>query len=114
MVKILMGLGRTGFQDWWIQRLSAVYMLLFWVALEGYYYFGMEANYETWSALFSCSLTQWFTLLFVVAILAHAWIGLWTVTTDYIKVTFLRLVVQSLINLILVTEFVWSVKILFF
>jgi succinate dehydrogenase / fumarate reductase membrane anchor subunit len=114
MVKILMGFGRTGFQDWWIQRLTAVYMLVFWVALEAYYYLGMEHSYESWQALFSCSITRWFTLLFIVSVLAHAWIGLWTVTTDYIKVTFLRILAQSLINLILVTEFIWSVKILFF
>jgi len=112
MVKTLMGLGRTGFQDWWIQRLSAVYMFVFCVVLK-LYYLSMDPGYDSWSAMFSCSLTQWFSLIFIGAVLAHAWIGLWTVTTDYIKITWLRVITQTLINLVLITEFIWGVKILF-
>ena len=114
MVSAIMGFGRSGLQDWYLQRITAVYMLVAGIAFDIHYFFYFEPSYDAWRELFSCALVQWATLLFFVSVLVHAWIGLWTVSTDYIKVTFLRLVVQTFINLSLIVQFLWVVKILFF
>ncbi|MEH2723577.1 succinate dehydrogenase, hydrophobic membrane anchor protein, partial [Klebsiella pneumoniae] len=46
--------------------------------------------------------TKVFTLLALVSILIHAWIGMWQVLTDYVKPLALRLVLQLAIVVALV------------
>ena len=46
---------------------------------------------QTLSLYFFASFTQVFTTLTLIAILAHAWVGLWQVLTDYVKCLSLRL-----------------------
>ena len=53
-----------------------------------------------------------FTLLAVLSLAAHAWIGLWTVGTDYIKATAVRIAYQSLVILILLALLLWTVQII--
>ena len=36
-----------------------------------------------------------FTLLMILALVGHAWVGMWTVLTDYVKSNGLRFVLQS-------------------
>ncbi|MGB1237836.1 MAG: succinate dehydrogenase, hydrophobic membrane anchor protein, partial [Pseudomonadales bacterium] len=53
-----------------------------------------------------------FTLLLVLSFAAHVWIGLWSVTTDYIKATGLRFLVQSATGLLTFVYVAWGVLIL--
>ena len=91
MVAIATALGRTGFQEWLIQRVTAVVMTVYLLGLVGFICFEPQMNYETWMRWFECSWVKYATLLTIVSISAHAWIGIWTVTTDYVKPLFLRL-----------------------
>ena len=74
-----------------------------------------DITYEVWRGFFSSSLTKVFTLLTLLSILIHAWIGMWQVLTDYIKPIALRLtlqliiVVALLVYLIYGTIVVWGV-----
>jgi len=49
---------------------------------------------ESWTGLFSNIWIKVFTLLTVFSIVAHAWIGMWTVFTDYVKSTAIRAILQ--------------------
>jgi succinate dehydrogenase / fumarate reductase membrane anchor subunit len=71
-----------------------------------------DLNFEKWTLLFSDYYTKIFSLVTVVSILIHAWIGLWTVTTDYLKIIFIRILTQFLIFLLLLGYLAWSIKIL--
>ena len=51
------------------------------------------------------------TLITLLAVLAHAWIGLWTVGTDYIKPALVRLAYQTLVLLVLAVLLLWTVQI---
>ncbi|MFO6424775.1 succinate dehydrogenase, hydrophobic membrane anchor protein [Motilimonas sp. KMU-193] len=89
MVKIASGLGRSGVHDFVLIRASAVILTLYTLYLVGFIA-TTDITYETWQAFFSGTFTKAFTMLALVAMLVHAWIGLWQVLTDYIKCALLR------------------------
>ncbi len=51
-------------------------------------------------------------MLFFLALLYHAWVGVRDIVMDYIKPTGLRLALQFLVGAALVFYLVWSVSIL--
>ena len=55
-----------------------------------------------------------FNLLSILAIAAHAWVGMWTVFTDYVKSGGLRFVLQAAMILALLVYVFWGVMISFF
>lgn len=61
---------------------------------------------------FSNTLVRIASLIALFALSLHAWIGIWTVTTDYMKCTALRLSVQMLVVLWLLSQFTWGLMIL--
>jgi succinate dehydrogenase / fumarate reductase membrane anchor subunit len=52
------------------------------------------------------------TVLFVLAVLLHAWVGVRNIFMDYIKSTGLRLMLYVLVILALVAYGVWVIQIL--
>ncbi|ANF58503.1 succinate dehydrogenase, hydrophobic membrane anchor protein [Halotalea alkalilenta] len=112
MVTNVTNLGRSGLSDWLVQRASAVILALYTVFIVGYLLLHPQLDYLTWSGLFERTSMRVFTLLALLSIAAHAWIGLWTVVTDYIKWTNLRLALQAFVILALFVFVVWSVQVL--
>jgi succinate dehydrogenase / fumarate reductase membrane anchor subunit len=49
-----------------------------------------------------------FTFLIVIAISIHAWVGLWIVSTDYIKPVAIRNIFQAFVLVICVGIIVWA------
>jgi len=89
--------GRSGAHDWWMQRLSAIWLLLYLIFI-GYSIATLtEFNYQTWSAVFAPLWVQLFTFVAVVAISIHAWAGLWIVSTDYLKPVAIRNLFQLVV-----------------
>lgn len=86
-------LGRTGTQDWLLLRASAIIIVLYTFYIVSFIV-TTELNYAVWRAFFCFSITKIFTILTLISILIHAWIGLWQVLTDYIKSIALRLLLQ--------------------
>lgn len=119
MVMTATSLGRNGVQDWLIQRISAVVLLLYVLFLTVYIAQADELTFIQWRGLFGQTWMRVFTLAALVSLLAHAWIGLWTITTDYLTRMALgaaaapiRLFAQLLILLVLICYFAWCVQIL--
>ncbi|MBE0485128.1 succinate dehydrogenase, hydrophobic membrane anchor protein [Marinobacter sp.] len=111
MVSSVTNLGRSGVFDWLIQRVTAYVLALYTLFLLGFMVFS-DVNYETWAALFSQTWFRIFTLLALLSIGAHAWVGLWTVTTDYIKAMAPRFLVQALCGLTMFVYVIWGIQIL--
>lgn len=105
-------LGRNGLQDWLIQRTTAVILAVYLFFLMGYCFLHPNLNYETWFGLFSSQWMRYFNLLVLLSLISHAWIGIWTVTTDYIKPGSLRFPIQVLMILILFAYLIWGIQIL--
>jgi succinate dehydrogenase / fumarate reductase, membrane anchor subunit len=112
MVANVTSLTGNGLKDWLIQRMTAVYFAVYSFFIFGFLLLHPQMNYAQWHALFSNTLMQIATVISLFAILLHAWIGIWTVTTDYMKCTVLRLSVQMVVVLWLLGQFIWGLMIL--
>ena len=111
MVTSVTSLTGNGLKDWLLQRVSAVYLLVYFLWLLAYVICHSPLDYMQWSHLFHCQIVQIATGLALFMFLLHAWIGIWTVTTDYIKCTVLRMSVQGLVALYLSAQFIWGLMI---
>jgi succinate dehydrogenase / fumarate reductase membrane anchor subunit len=119
MVTSVSSLGRTGVFDWLVQRISAVVMLAWFVFLAAFLVTHPALTFLQWRNLFDFTLMRVFTLVTMVALCAHAWIGMWTISTDYLTAmvfgraaTLLRLLFQLATLTVLVVYLVWCTQIL--
>jgi len=101
----------NGVKAWFIQRLTSI-ILISYIIFMFYSCDISNLNFENWQNLFSNYYTKIFSLVTITSVLLHAWIGLWTVTTDYLKCIYIRISAQFLIFLLLFIYLVWSIKIL--
>ena len=89
MVKVAGTFGRSGVHDYILLRATAVVLLVYIIYLIGFISI-TEITYASWSNFFALTVTKVLTLFALIAMLVHAWIGLWQVLTDYVKCTLLR------------------------
>jgi len=104
-------IGRNGIQDWIIQRVTAYVLALYTLFLLGFFV-TTDVDYQSWSALFGQEWFKIFTLLALLSIAGHAWVGLWTVSTDYIKSAMQRFLFQTVCVLVIFVYVVWGIQIL--
>ncbi|MCV9877945.1 succinate dehydrogenase membrane anchor subunit [Brenneria izbisi] len=108
MVSNASALGRNGVHDWLLIRASAIVIVLYVLYVVGFVVTADELAYEVWRGFFAMALTKVFTLLALVSILVHAWIGMWQVLTDYIKPLALRLTLQLAIVVTLLVYVIYG------
>jgi succinate dehydrogenase / fumarate reductase membrane anchor subunit len=112
MVTSITNLGRSGVHDWVIQRVSAVIIALYVFFILGYLITHPGMGFMQWRALFDLNSVRIFSVLSIVSIMAHAWIGMWTIATDYIKPTGLRFLFQATCAIAMFAYLVWGIEIL--
>lgn len=112
MVEVSTSLGRNGLQDWLIQRVSAAILALYSIFIFSYWLFSPAQDYFAWQELLLNPFMIFFTFLTLLALVAHAWIGIWTITTDYLKIPVLRLWTQISVYVVLVLYTIWGIQIL--
>lgn len=98
----------SGLREWILQRLSALVILLvalpivrLWIAQPG-------ADYQAWHGLLTQTWMRYGLAFALLSVLIHAWIGLKTVTGDYVKCRY----ADYMILLILLGLGVWGAVIL--
>ncbi len=118
MVTSVTSLGRSGLFDWMAQRLSALILLAWTGYLAARLIFAQELDYDSWRALFDAPLMRIFSLIALLSLCAHAWIGVWTVTTDYLNTahlgragTTVRLLTQAACALLTLAYLLWGARI---
>ena len=112
MVRSSTNLTRNGLTDWLVQRVSAVVIAAYLLFLLGFLVLHSTVSYELWFALLSNTAMRVFSLLFVLSLIAHAWVGMWTVVGDYIKCSLLRGTLQIIIILSLLACLCWGITII--
>lgn len=112
MVNRVTSLTGSGVKDWIIQRLSAVVLLLYVLFWIGYWVANPQPTYAQISWLFSQVWMRWATLIVAFMVVFHAWVGMWTVLTDYVKCAFLRQGLQFLFVLAYVVYIIWCIHVL--
>jgi succinate dehydrogenase / fumarate reductase, membrane anchor subunit len=101
-----------GLRDWLAQRITAVLMVVYCVVLAGYLLMQPYLDYDTWTALFSSLWVRSFSLLFLLCLFYHAWVGIRDIVMDYVKPFVVRLVIYVVVILALLLYSIWSVQIL--
>mgnify|MGYP001460313747 CR=1 FL=1 len=84
MVTNVTNFSRSGLYDWMAQRVSAVVLAAYTLFLLGYVICNPGMGYAEWHGLFSSTAVRIFSLLALVALSVHAWVGMWTISTDYL------------------------------
>lgn len=108
MVKTVQGVAHVGLRDWVIQRLSAVVMAIYFTGLVIYFLTHHDLTFAEWHGLFAQTWVKIATMMNVVAMLYHAWIGVWTIFTDYVKCSIARAILNAAVFLLLFACFFWA------
>lgn len=101
-----------GLRDWLVQRISAVVMAIYALFIAGWVVLNAPLGYDAWTLLFSSNVVRSFTLLVLLAVFFHAWIGMRDIVMDYVKPPGVRLAIHVLVILALMLYAIWSVQIL--
>ena len=112
MVKRIVVGAHYGLKDWLVQRVTAVVMALYtllWLVIALYQ---GGVDYPLWQALFANGAFRIATLLFWLAVLWHAWVGMRDIWMDYVKPSALRLTVETLTAVVLLAYAAWLIDLL--
>lgn len=119
MVKSVTSLSNSGLSNWMLQRISALILTAYLIFMVGYFAVNPSPSYEQWSSLHVSMAMRLFSLLAILSIAVHAWIGIWCVLTDYItvrligpKATAIRLFLQLAMIAVILFYVVWTIDIL--
>ena len=126
MVTQVTNFGRSGLSDWVMQRVTGVILLAYTIFIA-VVLLGCSPDYAAWKALFDQTWVKVFSAAAILSIAAHAWIGLWCVSTDYLikhvltiklgpavgaQANLLRWAFQAASAIVLFTYVVWGIQIL--
>lgn len=103
----------SGLHTWLIQRISAIYIVLFLFYATVSLLILAQIDYTAWREWVNQTVTKSLLGVFMLAILMHAWIGLRDVLLDYIKPFSLRIVALTIGAFFLLAMAVWMFAILF-
>lgn len=112
MVTSITSFGRSGLYDWMMQRVTAVVLASYSIFMVAYVLLNPDLDFNMWKGLFEGTAMRIFSLLALLSLVAHSWIGMWSISTDYIKPTGIRFVFQSVCGLLAFIYVVWGVQIL--
>ena len=101
-----------GLRDWLSQRITAVVMALFTLALLLQFIFGGPVGYDSWAGIFARQWMKVLTFIVIVSLAWHAWVGMRDVWMDYVKPVGLRLLAQVASIAWLVGCAGWAVQVL--
>jgi succinate dehydrogenase / fumarate reductase membrane anchor subunit len=99
-------------RDWLAQRLTAVVMVAYSLVLAVVLLHGEPMTYAVWRELFAQGWMRVTTLIFVVSLVWHAWVGTRDILMDYIKPDGLRLTLQVLTVLLLAGYLGWAIQVM--
>lgn len=102
----------SGLRAWTVQRLTAIYLLLFLLFALVRMAWHPPATYAQWHAWVTLSGVRPAMMLFFAALLVHAWVGLRDVLLDYVKSLLLRVAALGLLAMGLAALGAWALQIL--
>lgn len=101
----------SGLKAWVLQRVTAVYVALF--VLYAIFHFASSppADFEAWRQWMAAPVASIAVLLFFLALLLHAWVGMRDVLIDYVPLLPLRVVLLALFAVGLVAAGLWVAQV---
>jgi succinate dehydrogenase / fumarate reductase membrane anchor subunit len=117
-IKSATGLTGSGSRDWIVQRISAVVLAVYSVVLLAFFLIHGNVTFIEWSSFMTSLPMRLLSLVTIIALAGHAWVGMWTVFTDYIttskigpKAAGLRLVLQAFMIIAILVFLIWGIMI---
>jgi len=101
-----------GLRDWLAQRITAVILVVYTLVLLGWLFALPELTYGSWAGMFASTWMKVLTLLALVSLVWHAWVGVRDIFMDYIKPTGLRLFLLIATIVALAGYAIWAIMIL--
>lgn len=101
-----------GVGNFLLQRLTALVLAVYFAILGVRLLAAGPLDYVGWATLFVPVWMKVLTLVALLALLYHAWIGVKDIWMDYVKPVWIRLTLQTVTALWLLACAVWSVQIL--
>jgi len=102
-----------GMRTWILQRLTALYLLIYLIVFAVIVYRQPQHDYASWRNLFITPFANIATLLFFYSLLLHAWIGIRDILIDYVHVTVLRYIFWLMVTLVVIGIGIWISMLLF-
>lgn len=112
MVTTITSYGRSGLADWLVQRVSAVILAAYSIFMVAYLLLNPQVDFAHWQTLFNGTSMRIFSLMALLSLGAHCWIGLWSISTDYLKHFAVRFSFQMLVGLLMFIYTIWGVQLL--
>ena len=117
----LLSARNRGLLDFVMQRVSALVLGLYTLCLLGFLVSHSELSQVEWVGFMQSMPMMIFSTVSLVSLCVHAWVGMWTIGTDYIRTfsfgkrsTFLRQVYQAFVVALLLvylglgSSIIWS------
>jgi len=114
MVTSTTSLTGSGVRDWIVQRMTAVILAAYLITLVYLCFTSGGLTYTKWTAMFDSFYMKAWTLAALVSLILHAWVGVWTILTDYVHhkcvrtVLFLALFIASIVYLAWGVHILWG------
>lgn len=101
-----------GLRDWLLQRITAIVMAFFTLLVAVVLLTHQPLHFDEWQSLFHNQWVRFASLLFLLSLFLHAWVGIRDIAMDYLHHAGFRLAVEVLTILVLIIYAAWSVQIL--
>lgn len=99
-----------GLRAWLLQRFTAIYLGIYLLATLAYMVWHGPFSYLQWRAWLAHPAMGIATVLFAIAVLLHAWVGVRDVLIDYIHAVWLRLSLMAITALVLLASLLWVLR----
>lgn len=101
-----------GLRDWLAQRVTALLMTLFTLAVIVQVLLPGEMGYDKWAGIFSRQWMKVLTFVVIVSLLYHVWVGMRDVWMDYVKPVGIKLALQVFTIVWLTGCAGWAIQVL--
>ena len=112
-------MSKRGLIDFIVQRLSAIVIAIYVVHLVIVFSINDGMNYVAWRSYFGSGYALILSTLTVLAVVVHAWVGMWTIGTDYLReravgaaANVIRIAFQTVVAAALVAFLFWNLALI--
>jgi succinate dehydrogenase / fumarate reductase membrane anchor subunit len=102
----------SGLRAWFIQRASAIYLLLFIIYLLQHLILHAPSDHLAWQSWVAQPWAGFGLLLFFASLILHAWVGVRDVLIDYVHPTAIRVTLLTVVGFVLIGCALWVLQII--